>query len=149
MSEELETLLSEYLDGRLDAAGRRRVEALLEADPALARRLRLMRAMRGALRASAVPAPAPLKAALRARAQERASRPSWLAALKEALQPKPWAFGAASAFAAALIVLSLRREPPHAPRTEPASVQSWTEGESYRELGRELWSDDEGGDDEA
>ncbi len=66
-------LLTDYLDERLDAEGRRRVEALLAADAGLARRLRLLRAMRGALRETEAPAPAGLKARLRADAAPRAN----------------------------------------------------------------------------
>ena len=143
--------LSEYLDGRLDAAGRRRVEALLAADPALERRLRLLKAMRGALRAEAEPAPAGLKARLRAVAIERRERPSWLGRLRETFTPKPWAFAGASAFAAALVVLALRHDRPALPVPAPiaAEQQAWTQGAEYRDLTADLWSDDEGGDDEA
>lgn len=143
--------LSDYLDGRLDAAGRARVEALLAADPALARRLRLYQAQRAALRATASPAPADLKANLRAAAVERAERPTWRGLLKEAFAPKPWAFGAASAFAAAVVVLALRHDEPAKlpPAPVVAAAPAWTQGADYRDLAQELWSDEEGGDDEA
>lgn len=159
MSEEHDELLSEYLDGRLDAESRRRAESLLAADPALARRLRLLQAMRGALRATAEPAPGALRAALYAAAAQRAQRPSWRTLLKEALVPKPWAFGAASAFAAALVVLALRthRPPAAPPAFAPAasSVESaapvaaapqWRAAQA--QLAAELWTDDDGGDDD-
>ena len=139
--------LSDYLDGRLDAAGRARVEALLAADPALARRLRLYQAQREALRATASKAPADLKASLRAAAAESAERPTWRSLLREAFAPKPWAFGAASAFAAALVVMALRQEKPvvPAPMVEaPAPAESWAPAQA--QLASELWADDDGGD---
>jgi anti-sigma factor RsiW len=143
-------LLSDYMDGRLDAEGRRRVEALLAADAGLARRLRLMRAVRGALRETEAPAPAGLRASLRRAAAEAGERTSWLGLLKEALAPKPWAFGAASAFAAALVVLAVRHErPAPAATAAPVAASAWTAGEANREAAADLWADDEGGDDDA
>lgn len=144
-------LLTEYMDGRLDAEGRRRVEALLAADAGLARRLRLMRAVRGALRETEAPAPAGLRARLSSSVSQADGRATWLDALKRALAPKPWAFGAASAFAAALVVLAVRRDRPvPAPQEAPvAAAQAWTAGEANQDLAADLWADDEGGDDDA
>lgn len=144
--------LSEYLDGRLDAAGRRRVEALLAADPALERRLRLLTAMRSALRAEARPAPAGLKTRLKEAAERSAERPGWLSLLKEALAPRPWALAAAGA--AAVVVLALNRERPAAPPA-PAPVAVVVPAApvltpdltaASAKLGAELWTDDDGGD---
>ena len=91
-------------------------------------------------------APADRKASLRAAALERAERPTWRSLLREAFAPKPWAFGAASAFAAALVVLALRHDKPVAP-PPPVAVEAMPDWRAASaELSAELWTDDDGGD---
>lgn len=148
-------LLSEYADGRLDGASRAAFERRLEAEPALAARLRVLRAMQAGLRSSAVPAPAALRARLKAAARAAAPEPSWRLILREAFAPRPGSFAAATAFAAALLMVAVKggkpvAPPPQAPAAAaPVPEASWTAGEAYQALGAELWSDDEGGDDDA
>ena len=71
-----DTTLSDYVDGRLDSAEKAAFEARLARDPALAGRLRLLRAMRASLASCGRPMPADLKAALKREARARAARPS-------------------------------------------------------------------------
>ncbi len=71
--------------------------------------------------------------------------------MKDALAPKPWAFGAASAFAAALVVLAVRHERPApvaAPVAPPAAAPAADWGPASADLAKELWADDDGGDDD-
>ena len=149
-----EELLTDYLDGRLDAAGRREAEALLAADPALARRLRLLRAVRGALRAEAAPAPAALKARLRAAAAERASRPGWRDMVREAFSPRPWSWGAATACAAVLAAVLVRKDKAPAAAPAPLLIEAAAPAAPAPEWDRargelsQLWADDDGGDHE-
>lgn len=147
-----EELLSEYVDGRLDRPAAAALESRLAAEPALARRLRLLRAMKGALGGLAVPAPAALKASLKASARAAAPEPAWRLLLREAFAPRPGSFAAASAFAAALVMIAVRGEKPVTPPTPAAPVAApetrWVMGEANRALAAELWSDDEGGDED-
>lgn len=147
-----EELLSEYVDGRLDRAAAAALESRLAAEPALAARLRLLRAMKGALGGLAVPAPAALKASLKAAARAAAPEPAWRMLLREAVAPRPGSFAAASAFAAALVMIAVRGEKPVAPPPPAAPVAApetrWIMGEANRALAAELWSDDEGGDED-
>lgn len=152
-----EELLSGYLDGRLDRAAAAALEARLDAEPALARRLRVLRAMRGALRDTAVPAPAALRARLKAAARAAAPEPAWRVLLREALSVRPGSFAAASAFAAALVMIAVRGDKPvqSVPPPSLPSLQGdfpetrWVKGEAHRALAAELWSEDEGGEDDA
>jgi hypothetical protein len=57
--EDVDALLSGYLDGELDAALRHAVEARLQAEPALRERLEVLRAADARLRASSIPDPGP------------------------------------------------------------------------------------------
>lgn len=149
-----EELLSEYVDGRLDRPAAAALESRLAAEPALARRLRLLRAMKGALGGLAVPAPASLKASLKAAARAAGPEPSWRLLLREAFSPRPGSFAAATAFAAALVMIAVRGEKPAVPPppTPPLQAEStgarWVTGEAQRALAAELWSDDEGGDED-
>jgi anti-sigma factor RsiW len=70
-----EELISEYLDGRLGAADAAGLERRLAAEPGLAARLRVLRAMKDGLRSAAVPTPAALKARLKAAARVAAPGP--------------------------------------------------------------------------
>lgn len=148
-------LLSEYADGRLDGPARGAFERRLAAEPELASRLRLLRAMRDALRAEAKPAPAALRARLRAAARAAAPAPSWTELLREALSPRPWSLAAAGACAAALLMVAVDGSRPPAPAAPAQSAGAplpetrWVEGPAQRALAAELWSDDEGGDDDA
>lgn len=146
-----EELLSGYLDGRLGGRDAAAFEARLSAEPDLARRLRVLRALKGALRDAAVPAPAALKASLKAAARAAAPEPAWRLLLREAFAARPGSFAAASAFAAALVMIAVRGERPAAPPAAPAAPLAspetrWVTGEAHRALAAELWSDDEGGD---
>lgn len=148
-----EERLSQYLDGRLEPGARAAFESRLGAEPALARRLRVLAALKGALRDAAEPAPAALRARLKAaaRAALPAPAPLWRRLLREALSPEPWNLAAASAFAAAALMVALHRERGPDPVAPPAGVSApaWTASAEYQALGRELWSEDEGGDDDA
>lgn len=147
-----EETLSDYVDNRLAREEHRAFEARLKADPALARRARLLRAMKSALAASAPPMPADLKAALKREARARAAAPSRLARLRAALTGGSWTYGiGAAAFAAAALALALRYAPPL--RRDGAGpgggASNRAAGWSDQDLARGLegmWSDDSGGD---
>jgi anti-sigma factor RsiW len=149
-----EELISEYLDGRLGAADAAGLERRLAAEPGLAARLRVLRAMKDGLRSAAVPTPAALKARLKAAARAAAPEPSWRLILREAFAPRPCSFAAATAFAAAVVLIAVRGERPQRPVPPPAAPVAspetgWSADEAQRALAAELWSDDEGGDDDA
>jgi anti-sigma factor RsiW len=89
-----DTLLTAYVDGELDAAGVAEIEAAMAADPALARRVRVLRDATAALRAvfndvAREPVPERLLAPLGAQA------------------PHPWRVGALRRYAAAAAVLAV------------------------------------------
>lgn len=116
------------------------------------------RLSRAALRAVAVSAPAELKAALKRLARGRRSRLDWLQRLRIALPAGAWRWGGGAAFAAAALALALWREPPGdagsgAQVSQPASqtpvaAAERAEAEALARLSRELWSEEEGGDDD-
>ncbi|HEX4048897.1 MAG TPA: hypothetical protein VH309_13720 [Elusimicrobiota bacterium] len=144
-----EQTLTDYLDGRLAPAERAAFEARLASEPALDRRLRLLRAMRGALQGGAKAMPADLKAALKREARARASkgRRSWLERLRSAFGGSGLGCGLGAAFAAALLTFAARWILPRrasgaeagaaAPAWNDAAVSSGLKG---------LWTDDDGRD---
>jgi anti-sigma factor RsiW len=147
-----EELLSEYADGRLATAAKAAFEARMASDPALARRARVLKAMKSALAASAPKMPADLKSALKreARAADvRRRRSPWRVALKDAFSA-PWAFGAgAAAFGAAALVIALHR--PSAPHANPKAAPAVSGASSFSDPAvsqslESLWHDDNGGD---
>lgn len=154
-----ELALSDYLDGRLAGAERAAFEARLAAEPALARRLKLLRAMKAGLAAGAPQLPADLKARLLRQARERGlpGGPSWLDALRASLGGGPWAYGAGAAFAAASLGLALwlgrsaggpsgpGGEAGPAVGTLPAAAAMIGDPAVADGL-RGLWSDDDGGE---
>jgi len=147
-----EERVSDYVDGRLPPAERAAFEERLRADPALDRRIRLARAMKAALKASAPPMPADLKAALKRQARVAAARDrvSWLDAWRAALSAGPWAYGAgAAAFAGAALILAVRLSAPARRPRGPAggkpAAAAWSDAAAAQGLER-LWSDDDGSD---
>ncbi|MEK7382662.1 MAG: hypothetical protein AAB262_05175 [Elusimicrobiota bacterium] len=145
-----EQRMSDYLDGWLAPGDKAAFEADLASDPNRARRLSLLRAMRAMLVASARPMPADLKAALKRLARARAPRSSWLDMLRQSLAERPWACGAGAAFAAAGLMIILRlaatQDSVLAPiaRVEPRHIESVASAGA--EPLAELWTDDDGGD---
>jgi anti-sigma factor RsiW len=143
--------LSDYVDGRPTPAQKEAFERRLSRDPALARRLRLLRAMKSSLSAAAPGMPADLKAALKREARARRSwREDWRAALGGA----SWAgFGLGAAFATAGAVLALRLAAPGGLAQRPTSPASsglpaaagWKDSAASQGL-KDLWSDDDGRD---
>jgi anti-sigma factor RsiW len=147
-----EELISEYLDGRLAAPDAAALERRLAAEPGLAARLRVLRAVKAGLKSAAVPAPAALRARLKAAARSAAPEPAWRMILREAFAPRPGSFAAATAFAAAVVLIAVRGEKPPRPVLPPIlPVVSPEAGPAPAQaaLAVELWSDDEGGDDDA
>ena len=137
MSED-EQILSDYFDGRLKPAEKAAFEARLAVDAALARRLRLLRAMKASMTAAARPMPAELKASLKRQARARALR-------SPALWRFDWRIAFGGAFAAAALVLAVRLAVPNRPAPKRAATRSWDDAAASRAL-KELWSDDDGGD---
>jgi anti-sigma factor RsiW len=139
-----EGTLSDYFDGRMPPAERAAFERRLEEEPALARRLRLLRAMKAALAASAPAMPADLKAALKREARARAAKPrgsfldAWRSALRSGI-----GCGLGAAFAAAALVFAARLALPRRHAHGPASV--WNDAAASEGL-KSLWSDDDGRD---
>jgi anti-sigma factor RsiW len=141
-----EETLSDYLDGRLAPAEKAAFEGRLAAEPALARRLRLLRAMRSSLAAGAKPMPEDLKAALKREIRARADggRPSWLEAWRAAMRGSGVGCGVGAAFAAAALAFAARLTlPARSSRSAPASA--WSDAAASAGL-KELWVDDDGRD---
>ena len=145
-----EELLSDYVDGRLAAGARASLEARLNAEPALARRARVLKAMKFALSGAAPAMPADLKTELKRRARAHAPRrgSSWLDDLRAALWA-PWAYGAgAAAFAAAALTVVLLHHPSATSpvtRFSPAPVAAFSDPAAAEGL-KNLWREDNGGD---
>ncbi len=146
-----DAILTDYLDGRLSPGEAAAFEARLAAEAGLSKRLRLARAARELLRASAPAMPADLKAALKREARRRAAgegAPRWVASLRAALTAAPWAFGAGAAFAAAALVVAVRFAA--APRPEAGGVARRevprAKSAARAKLTADLWSDDDGSD---
>ena len=140
-----EEKLTDYFDGRMAPAEKAAFEARLAADPALERRLRLLRAMRASLKAGAPAMPADLKASLKRQARERAARPrvSWLESLRAALG-SGLGCGVGAAFVAALLAVAVKLALPlrHA---AGASAAEWKDDAASAGL-KGLWIDDDGRD---
>jgi anti-sigma factor RsiW len=142
-----EETLSEYIDGRLAPVEKEAFERRLGAEPALARRLRLLRAMRSSLIAGARAMPADLKAELKRRARARAPKPRrslrqrWLAAFGGA----GLGCGLGAAFAAALLAFAVRLALPRHGRPAAATFSVWKDAAASEGL-KNLWSDDDGRD---
>ena len=148
----MDETLTDYLDGRLEPAERAAFEARLAAEPALALRLRAVRAARAALSATAPAMPADLKASLKREARRRASAagPRWLEAARSALWAAPWGLGLGAAFAAALFAAAAHlAAAPRGRLTEVASAAPSRHLDSaarLAEVSADLWSDDDGSD---
>ena len=144
-----EETLTDYLDGRMAPAERAAFEARLAAEPALERRLRLLRAMRASLAAGARAMPADLKASLKRAARARAAkpRPSWREAWRSAFGGSGAGCGLGAAFAAALLAFAVRLVLPA--RTSGAGARApapvWNDAAASAGLKR-LWTDDDGSD---
>jgi|GEM_PF-1922093 len=145
--------LSEYLDGRLDAAAKAAFEERIRAEPELARAWRLMRAEKAALAASAPPMPSDLKAALLREARLRTPKRDvpWTEYLS-GITAGTWLTGAgAAAFAAAVITVMMHRppavKPPRAPVVPagPITGATWTDPAAANGLDT-LWTADDGGE---
>ena len=107
------------------------------------------RLARAAMKSLLVPAPQSLKDELRRMARDRRPAPSMWDGLREALSGGAWAYGAGAAFAAAAVgVLIVRAVPEReaAPALTQRPVQR-VESVAPQALA-ELWSDDDGGDDD-
>jgi anti-sigma factor RsiW len=133
--------LSDYFDGRMPPAERAAFARRLAVEPVLERRLRLLKAMRESLRASAPAMPADLKAALKREARGRGAakrRSSLMDALRSS-----FGCGLGAAFAAAVLAFAVRLTMPgnHAKHDSP----SWNDG-SVSEGLKSLWNDDDGSD---
>lgn len=103
------------------------------------------RLAKAAMKSLIVPAPESLKAGLKRLARRPEPEASLWDGLRQALSGGAWAYGAGAAFAAAAVgVIVLRAIPVRetavksAPRVEAAAPQALAE----------LWSDDDGGDDD-
>jgi anti-sigma factor RsiW len=140
-----EETLTDYFDGRMSPAERAAFEARLAAEPALERRLRLLRAMRASLKAGAPAMPADLKASLKRQARERAARPrvSWLESLRAALG-SGLGCGVGAAFVAALLAFAAKAALPRRPSRAPAGT-AWRDDAASAGL-KGLWVDDDGRD---
>jgi anti-sigma factor RsiW len=142
-----EESLTDYLDGRMAPADKAAFEARLAAEPALERRLRLLRAMRASLKAGAPAMPADLKAALKRQARERAARPrvSWLEALRASLG-SGLGCGVGAAFVAALLAVAVKLALPRH-HAYGASRAEWKDDAASAGL-QALWIEDDGRDGE-
>ncbi len=143
MTDDEETL-SDYVDGRMTPGDRAAFERRLSDEPALARRLRLLRAMKASLAASAPAMPADLKAALKREARARAAGPrrsrleAWRAALRSGI-----GCGLGAAFAMAALAFAARLALPR--RHAAAPGPGWNDAAAAEGL-QSLWSDDDGRD---
>ena len=143
-----EETLTDYLDGRMAPAEAAAFEARLAAEPALERRLRLLRAMRAALGAGARRMPADLKAALKREARARAAKasPGWLEAWRSALGGSGVGCGIGAALAAALLSLAVRLAlPSRASAPGARTAPAWNDAAASAGL-KSLWSEDDGRD---
>jgi anti-sigma factor RsiW len=143
-----EETFTDYLDGRLTAAQRAAFEIRLAAEPALERRLRLLRAMRASLKRGAVAMPADLKAALKreARAPAAKRRPSWRETWRSVFGGSGVGCGLGAAFAAALLAIGVRFVLPRRPAVSgPAATPAWKDAAASDGL-KSLWTDDDGRD---
>lgn len=144
-----EETLSDYVDGRMAPAEKTAFEARLAAEPALERRLRLLRAMRASLKGGARAMPADLKAALKREARARApkTRRSWREVWRS-LFGSGLGCGLGAAFAATVLSLGARwalpRRPPAASSAH-AAPPVWTDKAASAGL-KSLWVDDDGRD---
>ena len=143
-----EETLTDYIDGRMTPAEKAAFKGRLAAEPALERRLRLLRAMRAALKRGAVPMPADLKAALKREARARAAkaRPSWREAWRS-MFGSGLGCGLGAAFAAALLALGVRFVLPRRPAASGSGPASpvWKDAAASDGL-KSLWNDDDGRD---
>ena len=141
-----EETLTDYLDGRMAPADKAAFESRLAADPALQRRLRLLRAMRTSLATGARAMPADLKEALKREARVRAAkrRPSRFASWSSAFGGSGFGCGLGAAFAAALLAFAARMTLPRRPPAFPAAP-AWNDAAASAGL-KSLWTDDDGRD---
>jgi anti-sigma factor RsiW len=142
-----EETLSDYLDGRLPPAEKAAFEGRLAVEPALDRRLRLLRAMRASLAAGARAMPEDLKASLKRQARARAPKPrlSWLESLRAAVG-SGLGCGVGAAFAAALLAFAVRLAlPRRLASAAPSAASAWKDEAASAGLKR-LWIDDDGRD---
>lgn len=140
----------DYVDGRLDAGQRAAFERRMAADPALAREVRLLKAMKASLKGAGTPMPGDLKAALKRRARE-GRLPFWRRAWESLLDGGAWTYGTAAAAAAAGFLLAARLggpgAEPGAPVARGGAPAAETPAAAVEEL-RELWSEDDGRDED-
>jgi len=144
-----EETLTDYLDGRMAPAERTAFEGRLAAEPALERRLRLLRAMRAALKGGARAMPADLKASLKREARARAAkgRRSWREAWRSAFNGSGVGCGLGAACAAALLAFAVRLAVPRRPVVSGTSAPppAWNDAAASAGL-KSLWTDDDGRD---
>lgn len=143
-----EETLTDYLDGRMAPAAKAAFEARLAADPALERRLRLLRAMRGSLKGGARAMPADLKASLLREARARGAKPrrSWREAWRSMFAGSGLGCGLGAAFAATLLAFAVRLALPRRPAVSgPGAAPVWTDAAASAGL-KSLWNDDDGRD---
>ena len=140
-----EETLTDYLDGRMTPAEKTAFEARVAAEPALERRLRLLRAMRASLKSGARAMPEDLKAALKREIRARAAkkRPSWREAWRSTFG-SGLGCGLGAAFAAALLAFAVRLALPRRTAARPAAPV-WNDEAASAGL-RSLWTDDDGRD---
>jgi anti-sigma factor RsiW len=141
-----EETLTDYLDGRMAPVDKAAFESRLAAEPALERRLRLLRAMRASLKGAAMAMPADLKASLKREARARAAktRPSWREAWRARFGGSGVGCGLGAAFAAALLAFAVRLALPRRPSARAASPV-WNDAAASAGL-KSLWTDDDGRD---
>jgi anti-sigma factor RsiW len=140
-----EETLTDYLDGRMAPAEKTAFEARLAAEPALDRRLRLLRAMRASLKSGARAMPADLKASLlrEARARSAKPRPSWREAWRSMFAGSGLGCGLGAVFAAALLAFAVRLALPG--RRAASAAPVWNDAAASAGL-KSLWRDDDGRD---
>jgi anti-sigma factor RsiW len=141
-----EETLTDYLDGRMGPAEKAAFEGRLAAEPALERRLRLLRAMRAALKGGERAMPADLKASLKREARARAAkdRPSWREAWRSRFGGSGVGCGLGAAFAAALLAFAVRLVLPRRTAAR-AAPPVWNDAAASAGL-KSLWTDDDGRD---
>jgi anti-sigma factor RsiW len=141
-----EETLTDYVDGRMASVEKAAFEARLAAEPALDRRLRLLRAMRASLKGGARAMPADLKASLKREARSRAAeaRPSWREAWRARFGGSGLGCGLGAAFAAALLAFAVRLVLPRRPSARAAAPE-WNDAAASAGL-KSLWTDDDGRD---